>query len=192
MKKKIMIGICVLVFTILFLLWFIFLKPVHIDVTENLKLSFVGENGSGSVQFVSNEIDYNGWNPFIKKWMDNVTYDYSKDDKLKNGETINVRVISSTDLPSNLIIEHQTKKFTVKGLKKEKNIEVNEGLYKGGTVQREVEVIDGVEIPTIWNLSDEEKQRYVNYIKCIEKQGAVPNIKDPHNWENVPDNSCEY
>lgn len=109
-----MIGMGVLVFAILFILWCTFLKPVHIDVTENLKISFVGENGSGNVQFISNEIDYNGWNPFIKKWIDNINYNYSKDKGLKNGETINVSVISSTDPPSNLMIEHQTKNIYCK------------------------------------------------------------------------------
>lgn len=167
MKKIILgiLGIFLFLGTAVAVKVFLFPEPVILDATSNLVMDFNGVNGEGVASVKENPIVYDGNKKSVLNIINSIEYDISPSRNLSNYDDITVTVKADDEEAekANVVLKNTQKKFQVRGL--EETQEQKEELY---------DTVDGYEIPKSWNLSDEEKQAYIEYQKQIESgQGEM-------------------
>ena len=150
-------------------------NAVAYDLTENLEISVSGWNGAGSAEVSSNKIAYDEEDEAMQRFVESLDYVIDPADGLSNGDTVTVRVRYNDEYRrlANLTIANDFKEFVVSGLDGEDIVSYSEDHFVvdgEGNIRNDwqsVEVIDGIEIPSSWGLSDEEKELYVQYQKIV-------------------------
>lgn len=182
MKKLFKIGISILCLSCL-LLGCSKGEEVTIDPFENIEITVKGWNKSGSVNIKKGKITYSGKDETIDKLIDSISYKSDVHSNLKNGDLITVTFDYNTDYYdiTNVSFKRDSYTYKVHGLHKknvkvktEKSSYVDEKTGKTKTKESETYIIDGVEIPVAWNLSEEEMQDYISYVKSCEDESNVP------------------
>ena len=178
-KKYILVFVVVIVISIIVFIVHNNNRPKEISATEYLQLQYKGLEGTGWINIESNNIPYDGDNLYyFYQFVDSFSYNFSKTSDLSNGDEIHVSVVSYDENIAkylNLKVVDTEKDFVVEGLVGESIItEVRQEesySFFGNTyyVDKIYYIIDGVEIPDDWNLSDQEKANYVRYAKCIDE-----------------------
>ena len=146
-----------------------------IDPFENVVVTFAGMDGSGEARLVSDGISYAGADEATQKMLDDIVYKFSPNKNLENGQTIKMKVVVNDDLYQLSRLEFSTfeREITVTGLSG--GVSGNEFRVKdilGQEQEPEIKdyeeyiIVDGIKIPSAWNLTDEEIQGYV----AMEKQ----------------------
>lgn len=146
-----------------------------IDPFENVIVEFVGMDGTGEARLKSDGISYAGGDEATQKMLDDIVYKFSPNKNLENGQTITMKVVVNDDLYQLSMLEFSSfeEEITVTGLSG--GVSGNEFRVKDILDQEqepeikdyeEYIVVDGIEIPSAWNLTDEEIQGYV----AMEKQ----------------------
>lgn len=167
MKKIVIIFIFAIVFfaSIIGIKLIFFPEPVVLDVTSGLVLEFTGVTGDGIANIKENKIDYEGSNRYVQDIIDNLTYEIEPQRNLSNFDeiTVTVKIDEESLNKANVTLKNTVKKYQVRGL--EETLEQKQKLY---------DIVDGIEIPKAWGLTDEEKESYVEYQKQIEaNQGEI-------------------
>jgi hypothetical protein len=173
---------------------------VSVNLTENLSVSFAGSSGEGYVEDIENSVDLPQKEDFLQ-WADGLTYEISPNKNLANGDIVQVTVIYDTDEAENLGIqpEQVAKEFVVDGL-----VDLENQEESTNSLGMETHIIDGVEIPDSWDLTDDEILSYIQYVKglddeptseeekAIEDEWIQGTSKDETNFENKTFSSYSF
>ena len=157
-------------------------NPVKLDPFENMEIEYTGWNGSGKAK-VENKIDYTGNNEAVKKFIDSISYKISPNEDLMNGDMITVELKYTKDALklANVQLTEEKKEFRVQGLLSgEHEVVTKKEMFEQNGEEKEKfsqsYVYDGVEIPAEWNLTEEEKQKYIAYVQGNSQDDS---LKDP-------------
>jgi hypothetical protein len=168
MRKRILVTLCagmVLLFAASVFLHYQSGKAEtkQLDLTEHLELSFTGANGKGRASVYENDLSI-GNDQNAKGFAESLEYRILPTGSLSNGDTITVTVFYDEELAETCgySITNTTKKFEVEGL-----VCLEDAVESTNEKDMAVEIISGVEIPASWNLSDDEKAAYVQYMLGI-------------------------
>lgn len=114
-KSFFFVWMACLLFSLFFIGYFFFLRTSQIDVTQHVRLSYSGENGSASVRVSSSEISVN---QRIQDFYDSLRYTVTPNEGLKNGDTITISTEYDHELAKQYHLEaiHQVKTVVVEGL----------------------------------------------------------------------------
>ncbi len=152
-------------------------KPMEIDATENLKIAYSGFNEEATAEVESNEIEYDKKDETIARLIKSFEYDISPDKGLKNGDKVTVEVKYEKNLEelANVELVNLKKEFTVSGLHGDQREQVvkEEKTEEGDTILKSYDVIDGVEIPSEWKMTEKEKEEYLDYLDSIGKENGM-------------------
>lgn len=148
-----------------------------IDAFANCHLSFKGIDESGVAEISSSDILYQGNDEATKQLLNDLVYEVSPKKGLSNGDEVIVKLRYSQALMelSTIRFKEDEMKFKVNGLASSDRQKINSLIVvkdqEGNDVEVETEhfLIDGVEIPTYWNLTDDEIQAYINSVKQSEQ-----------------------
>lgn len=164
-------------------------EPVELDAFKNMKIHYSGWNHSGKAE-VENKIQYTGNDETIIDFIDSISYKIQPNKNLSNGDSITVKVVYTKDLYklANVEFKSEQKKFKVHGLEENERevitntetVESEDGNEEKKTTQSYV--YDGVEIPASWNLTEEEKQQYIAYMKGIQNDTQMDESGVQENW----------
>lgn len=164
-------------------------EPVELDAFKNMEIHYSGWNHSGKAE-VENTIQYTGNDETILDFIDSISYKIQPNSKLSNGDTITVKVVYTKDLYklANVRFKTENKEFKVEGLEENdrevitntETVENEDGEEEKKTTQSYI--YDGVEIPVSWNLTEEEKQQYIAYIKGIQNNTQIEEPGVQENW----------
>lgn len=154
-----------------------------VDAFQSFQISFKGIDESGVAEVLNTDIEYDGKNEATQKLLDGLVFDISKEKGLSNGDEVIVKLRYSQGLLdlSDICFKENEKVIKVSGLASSDRQKVNSSVIvkdkEGNDVEVQTEhfLIDGVEIPTYWNLSDEEIQAYVNSVKQNEQNPTDSN-----------------
>ena len=161
-------------------------EPVELKPFENIKIKETGWNGSGKIEVTSHKIHYTGNDESIKKLIHSLQYTAKNNKELKNGDKVTVKLVYDSDLFKLANVKFNKTEYTykvhslqddtrtVKTITNEKKDPVT---GKNVDVAEQIITVDGIEIPASWNLSDEEIQEYVSYMKGAENSENVPEEK---------------
>lgn len=151
-------------------------KPIEIDATKHLVVKFEGFNGEATAKIESNEIEYNQTNETIKKIIETFQYEITPSQGLENGDVVTISIVYDKALEdrANVKLLNLEKEFTVDGLfgEERKQVIKNEVKEDGKESLKSYHVIDGIEIPSEWKMTEEEKQAYVTYMKGLQNQSS--------------------
>ena len=156
-------------------------KKISIDPFEDIQIKEKGWNHSGYLDVDKGNISYNGNDQTIKKLIDSIDFKVSPNKKLKNGDKVSIEVRYDKNLYERVSVDftRESKNYTVSKLN-DKNesvrTEEKEVTDKSGKKVTDIDeyiIIDGVEIPSSWNMTDEEMQDYVQYIKEQENDNEM-------------------
>ncbi len=158
-------------------------EAITIDPFENIKITAKGWNKSGTVSIKKGKISYSGKDETIDKLIDSISYKLDAHTNLKNGDVITITFDYNTNYYDISNVNFKRNSYTYKvhdlhkknvKVKSKKSTYVDEETGKTKTKESETYVIDGVEIPVAWNLSEEEMQEYISYVKDCEDESGVP------------------
>ena len=92
-----------------------FFREIHMDLTHNVEVSFVGENGSGHIEIERHDLNYN---QRIQPFYDSLSTSFSSDGTLTNGDEVTVTIMYDNALAEkfNIVIDENTMLRTVEGL----------------------------------------------------------------------------
>lgn len=162
--------------------------PIELDPFKNMKIEYTGWNGSGKAN-VENTIDYTGNNESVKKFIDSISYKITPNKDLTNGDTITVELKYTKDAYklANVSLTKEKKKFRVEGLLSGEHevITKKEKVVQDGEEKEKVSqsyVYDGVEIPAEWNLTEEEKQKYIAYVQGSNQSDSSEDPGAEQSW----------
>lgn len=145
-----------------------------IDLTKDIKIIYSGQNGRGVIEEIQNPIDTAG-NRELEKFVE--TFDYSAFPRksLSNGDTISVEVVYDNNMAKKLKLncKNPIRDFKVKGL-----VDLSTAKEGENDQGMDVTIVDGVEIPKAWKLSDQEIAEYVEMVKGAE-ENAKPKEEEP-------------
>lgn len=117
MKNKLVYFVCFgAMLAILTSVYYIcFFREIRVDLTQNLTITFVGENGNGSIQ--TKRHDYN-YNQRIEPFYESLSEELSANGSLSNGDEVEIAVKYNEDLAKQLhiVVTQNTMTFTVQGL----------------------------------------------------------------------------
>lgn len=152
-------------------------EQVDMDIVSSVDVAFSGWNGSAEPYITSNEIEYDHKNETLKKFVDSITYDFSKEKNVKNGDIIEIRAHYNEDLRklANVNIVKKSKKITVSGLYGENQ------KYVTNEKGQEVQIVDGIEIPG--GLTSSEKEAYLEYKKSLSKSSDEEDAVVANEWK---------
>ncbi len=170
MRKKIILPVGLIAFVLLLLAVnsiMSFKKEIPLDLTTGLEVQFNGENGSGTVSVTKN-IEYDGLNETVKRFIDSVTYSINPESGLSNGDLITVTAHYDDELRKlgSVVVENPTKEIQVEDLL---TISVSD--------DKETVYAEGYEIPGSMAGSEEDRRLYIEYMKSLEQpkdETAVP------------------
>lgn len=150
-----------------------------LDPLSDLQVDFIGENGKGHALITPPDIPYGGDDEAVLRLIEGIHYTVEPNSNLVNGQTVTAKIVVNENVKklANVKWKNDTRKFQVKDLvsdqkevitrpsqssesKEDSDSSVLEDIQ--GT--EEFFVVEGIEIPTSWNLTDEEIQAYVNYM----------------------------
>jgi hypothetical protein len=99
-------------------IWNEYLNYTKIDMTKNMKVSFDGRSGNAEVEITENPIEYDKSDAQIADFINSITYDYSKNSELKNGDTVTITAVYNKEEANNLKLRvvNVSKKFKVSNL----------------------------------------------------------------------------
>lgn len=155
-----------------------------------MTIQYSGWNEKGTAE-VLNTINYVGSNNTVSKFLDSVSYRIKPNKNLKNGDTIQVTLVyveSEKEL-ANVEFTQESKTYTVNGLTelnertvvKENEIVVDDDGNESISL-KEYYVVNGVKIPSEWNLSEDEIEAYITYIQYLEENEAGEETSIDVNW----------
>lgn len=173
--KRMLIGstlFIVIVSSIIYIKLSFFPEPVELDVFKNIEIVYNGFDGDGYAEVSANEIKYNGNNQKIIDFIDNISYTISPNEKLKNYDEIIVKVNADKAVlkEANIQLRAYSRRYQVRGLPKTEQ-KGNVAFPENNNPPKEIETNASTEIPSEWNLSEEEKKAYLAYLKQIEENG---------------------
>ena len=162
--------------------------PIELDPFKNMEIEYTGWNGSGKAK-VENTIDYTGNNESIKKFIDSISYKITPNKDLTNGDTITVELKYTKDAYklANVTLKKEKKEFRVQGLLNgEHEVVTKKEMFEQNGEEKEKfsqsYVYDGVEIPAEWNLTEEEKQKYIAYIQGNSQNNSLEDPGAEQQW----------
>ncbi|WP_276930873.1 hypothetical protein [Faecalibaculum rodentium] len=152
-----------------------------IDPFENVIVEFVGMDGTGEARLKSDGISYAGGDEATQKLLDDIVYKFSPNKNLENGQTIKMKVVVNDDLYRLSMLEFSSfeEEITVSGLSgrvTSNEFRVKDILNQEPEIKdfEEYIIVDGIEIPSAWNLTDEEIQGFVEREKKAQSAPSVP------------------
>lgn len=88
-KNKVMyfISLGIMIFILLMIAYFFFLRNIEVDIMSNAKFTYTGENGTATVEVTPEEGDLN---QRIQDFLDSVEYTVTPNTNLSNGDIIHV------------------------------------------------------------------------------------------------------
>lgn len=98
-----------------FMAYFFFLRTIEIDVTKDIDLIYVGEEGKAKVEAKCSAVDIN---QRMQKFYDSIEYTITPDKNLSNGDTITVKATYDPLLAQQYHYKpiHEERKIVIKGL----------------------------------------------------------------------------
>lgn len=144
---------------------------------KHLEIKETGWQKSGKLKIMSHTIDYTGDDETVFKFIDSIEFHIKNNKELKNGDKVKIYVTYNEDYKqlSNISLNKTEYTYKVHKLRKNnKKVKTITEKKKDETTGEMVDVadqiitIDGVDIPASWNLSNEEMQDYVDYVKNSE------------------------
>lgn len=160
-----------------------------LDAFENMEVSYVGWNKNATAK-INNKIYYTGKNESIKKFIKEIDYSIKPSDGLKNGDKIEIQLqyIESNKEMNNIEFKKEKKTFIVKGLHENTSkVVTNENTYiddDGNEKKYYTQdiVIGDVKIPAGWNLTPEETQAYLDYLRTVKDDENAPKTSIKSEW----------
>lgn len=117
LKNKLIYFVCFgTMLTILGGVFYIcFFREIHIDLTNNLQVKFVGENGHGRI--VSDRYDLN-YNQRISTFYESLNISYSNEWNLSNGDEVTIEIFFDEQLAEqfNIVVDANSLVVVVEGL----------------------------------------------------------------------------
>lgn len=89
------ISLLTMIFILVAIAYFFFMRNVEVDIMKNASYSYDGENGTATVTVTPGESDLN---QRIQDFLDTVTYEVSPNSDLSNGQTIHVTATYDEEL----------------------------------------------------------------------------------------------
>ena len=123
-KRIIVISIIVIIFAVTgggYYIWNTFFNFTKIDLSSNIELTIDGISGNAYISDIKNDIKYDKNDAQISEFISNLNYDYSKSNKIKNGDEITVNVVYD---------KKKAKKLKLKITKSSKKIKVKKLNYR--------------------------------------------------------------
>ena len=123
-KRIILISIIVINFAVTgggYYIWNTFFNFTKIDLSSNIELTIDGISGNAYISDIKNDIKYDKNDAQISEFISNLNYDYSKSNKIKNGDEITVNVVYD---------KKKAKKLKLKITKSSKKIKVKKLNYR--------------------------------------------------------------
>lgn len=123
-KRIILISIIVIIFAVAgggYYIWNTFFNFTKIDLSSNIELTIDGISGNAYISDIKNDIKYDKNDAQISEFISNLNYDYSKSNKIKNGDEITVNVVYD---------KKKAKKLKLKITKSSKKIKVKKLNYR--------------------------------------------------------------
>lgn len=123
-KRIILISIIVIIFAGVgggYYIWNTFFNFTKIDLSSNIELTIDGISGNAYISDIKNDIKYDKNDAQISEFISNLNYDYSKSNKIKNGDEITVNVVYD---------KKKAKKLKLKITKSSKKIKVKKLNYR--------------------------------------------------------------
>ena len=123
-KRIILISIIVIIFAVTgggYYIWNTFFNFTKIDLSSNIELTIDGISGNAYISDIKNDIKYDKNDAQISEFISNLNYDYSKSNKIKNGDEITVNVVYD---------KKKAKKLKLKITKSSKKIKVKKLNYR--------------------------------------------------------------
>lgn len=165
-------------------------EPIELKPFENIEIKTIGWNKKAKVEVIRNKVHYTGNDETVQKLIRSLSYSVKDNKNLKNGDKVTINLVYDKNLVELANVKFDRTEYTYKvhGLNNDnrsvKTITKNQKDANTGEnidVAEQIITIDGVEIPASWNLSEEEIQDYVSYMKGMENTGDAPDetgIKD--------------
>lgn len=165
-------------------------EPIELMPFENVEIKTTGWNKKAKVVIVSHKVHYTGNDETVQKLIHSLSYSVKDNKNLKNGDRVTINLIYDKKLAELANVKFDKTEYTYKvhGLSNDnrsvKTITKNKKDANTGEnvdVAEQIITIDGVEIPASWNLSEEEIQDYVSYMKGMEDTDNTPDetgVKD--------------
>ncbi len=154
--------------------------PIKIDATKNLELVITGFNEDAEARVESNKIPYDKNNETVERLINSFKYKVKPDNGLKNGDEVTITVTYDSNLAklANANIENTEKVIKIDGLSgsKRERLLIKEENSEGEMITKSYDVIDDIKIPAEWKMTEEEKQRYVEYLNDIKNNGEEPDL----------------
>ena len=161
MKKVILgiVGVIVVLGLAIGVKIYVFPEPTHLDVLSNLELTFEGMEESGKASIKGNDIQYDGDDKEVLDFIASLKYEISPNKNLSNYDDVEVKVIfdEKARKEANVELESTSRTYQVRGLEETPEQKAER-----------VEIIDGHEVPRDWELEDEDKKAYIEYLKQLE------------------------
>ena len=155
MKKVILgiVGVIVVLGLAIGVKIYVFPEPT------NLELTFEGMEESGKASIKGNDIQYDGDDKEVLDFIASLKYEISPNKNLSNYDDVEVKVIfdEKARKEANVELESTSRTYQVRGLEETPEQKAER-----------VEIIDGHEVPRDWELEDEDKKAYIEYLKQLE------------------------
>ena len=160
---------------------------IVVDPFENIKITQHGWNGSGSITIEKGKITYKGEDETIKKLIKSISYKVDHNSNLSNDDKVKITLSYNNDYKELSNVKFKRKSYTYKmkdlqednrTIRNDEKIVVDEETGESSTVPTETLIVDDVEIPMDWNLSEDEIQEYVAYIKSMGNSEEVVSEND--------------
>lgn len=92
-----------------------FFREIHVDLTKNIEVRFIGENGSGEVQITRHDMNYN---QRIEPFYESLSVSFSENNQLSNGDEVTIVVQYDGGLADkfNIVVDESELVKTVEGL----------------------------------------------------------------------------
>lgn len=148
-------------------------KTISIDPFEDIQIKEKGWNHSGYLDVEKGDISYNGNDQTVQKLIDSIDFKIKPNKSLENGDQVTIELQYDKDLFQRVSVQFtkESKKYTLSKLTDKKQTirtEEKEIIDENGNKKTDINeyiLIDGVEIPASWNMTEEEMQDYVQYVK---------------------------
>lgn len=167
-----------------------------LDPLSDIQVEFIGENGKGHAVITPPVIPYGGDDEAVLRLIEGIHYTVDPNSHLTNGQTVTVKIVANENVKqlANVEWKNETRKLQVKDLVSDQKEIItrpsNSSESKDNSEStalddihdtKEYMVVEGIEIPISWNLSDEEIQAYVNYMHSADDSQA-PADKTQDEW----------
>lgn len=167
-----------------------------LDPLKDLKVEFIGENGKGHAVITPPDIPYGGDDEAVIRLIEGIHYTVEPNHNLKNGQTVTAKILVNENIKelANVEWKTETKQFQVDNLISDQREVITRPSSEAkddadsttdlDDIRKTEEffVVEGIEIPTSWNLTDEEIQAYVNYMHSANDSTDAPDDVTQDEW----------